>query len=228
MSAGGETRIMVEFEFTVDPEPDAELSERGRRLFAQGTEFVLGVAGLEQLPQPDRLEVCFAGRSNVGKSSLLNAVTGRRSLARTSNTPGRTQQLNFFDVSGRLYLVDLPGYGFAKAPVDIVARWQAVLAAYLRGRPNLRRVFVLIDSRHGPRPADRETMALLDAAAVGFQVVMTKIDKPRGGEAARALASTLEALRSHPTAYPEVLVTSAETGAGVPSVHAAIAGLLED
>jgi GTP-binding protein len=151
--------------------------EAGRKLFAGPVEFVKGVVAMDGLPPADRLEVCFAGRSNVGKSSLINALTGRKALARTSNTPGRTQEINFFDLGGRAYLVDLPGYGFAEAPKPVVARWQALLKAYLAGRPTLRRAFVLIDMRHGVKAVDHEIMALLDRAAVTFQVVLTKADK---------------------------------------------------
>ncbi len=214
------------FAFRIDPETDPELEEAGRLLFAGPVDFVLGAAALEQLPPGDRLEICFAGRSNVGKSSLINALTNRKALARASNTPGRTQQLNYFDVGGRLYLVDLPGYGFAEAPKKVVDAWQALLKAYLRGRPTLRRVFLLIDGRHGPKPADAEIMSLLDAAAVTFQTVITKADKPKKGALEAAIAKTAETLQKHPTAYPEILVTSSETGRGAPSLRAAIAALL--
>ncbi len=212
--------------FTVDPDVDPELMETGRLLFARPIEFVLGVAQLEQLPAGDRLEICFAGRSNVGKSSLINALTNRKNLARASNTPGRTQQLNFFNLDERLYLVDLPGYGYAEAPVNVVAAWQNTLRAYLRGRATLRRVFLLVDGRHGPKNADEEIMSLLDEAAVSFQVVLTKRDKPKKTEFEKALAATLASLAKHPTAFPQVLTTSAETGQGVPELRAAVASLL--
>lgn len=212
--------------FSVDPEVDPDALEAGRLLFARPIDFVLGVAQLEQLPQGDRLEICFAGRSNVGKSSLINAVTNRKSLARASNTPGRTQQLNFFNLDERLYIVDLPGYGYAEAPLKVVAKWQKTLKSYLRGRASLRRVFLLVDGRHGPKKADEEIMTLLDESAVSFQVVLTKKDKPKKAEFEKALAATLASLAKHPTAFPEVLTTSSETGEGVPELRAAIASLL--
>ncbi len=218
---------MSGFAFSVEPEPDAGLVEAGRLLFARDITFMLGVARLDQLPEGDRVEICFAGRSNVGKSSLINAVTGRKALARASNTPGRTQQLNFFDVDGRLHLVDLPGYGYAEAPKKVVETWQRLLTAYLRGRASLRRVFILIDGRHGARPVDSEIMTLLDGAAVPFQAVITKADKAKPPALEQAIAATVAELQSHPTAHPEILVTSAETGRGVPALRAAIAGLLE-
>jgi GTP-binding protein len=205
------------------PEPLAE--EAGRLLFARGTEFVRGVVAMEGLPPADRPEVCFAGRSNVGKSSLINALTGRRGLARASNTPGRTQEINFFAVGQSHYVVDLPGYGFAEAPVAVVRRWQDLLRAYLAGRASLRRAFVLIDHRHGAKPVDEEIMDLLDRAAVPFQAVMTKADKVKGQGRDAALARTRAALARHPAAYPELLITSAETGEGIPTLRAAVAAL---
>lgn len=220
--------MSAEFAFTVDPSVDPERVEIGRLLFAREAEFVIGCARLDQLPQDPRLEICFAGRSNVGKSSLINAVTGRRALARTSNTPGRTQQLNFFDIDGRLFLVDVPGYGFAEAPKKVVMEWQDLLKAYLSGRAGLRRVYLLIDGRHGPKPADEEIMSLLDRAAVSFQAVLTKADKPKKVAFDAAIKATEAALKRHPTAYPEILITSSETGRGVPELRAAIATLLEE
>ncbi|MEM1419566.1 MAG: ribosome biogenesis GTP-binding protein YihA/YsxC [Pseudomonadota bacterium] len=214
------------FEFTVDPTFSDDEIEDGRLLFAREADFVIGCAGLDQLPAGDRLEICFAGRSNVGKSSLINKVTGRKSLARTSNTPGRTQQLNFFDISGRLYLVDLPGYGFAQAPKKVVATWQKLLKGYLRGRASLRRVFVLIDGRHGLKAVDDEILTLMGESAVSFQVVITKADKPKASELDKAIETTKAALQKHPAAYPEIIVTSSETGQGVEAVRAAIARLL--
>lgn len=189
---------------------------------------MLGVADLAQLPTGDRLEICFAGRSNVGKSSLINAVTGRKALARASNTPGRTQQLNFFDVDDKLYLVDLPGYGFAEAPKRVVDAWQNVLKAYLSGRASLRRVYLLIDGRHGLKKADAEIMTLLGQAAVSFQVVLTKADKPKAAALEATAARVAEGLRAHPAAYPEILLTSSETGRGVEGLRAAIAQLLAE
>lgn len=208
--------------FRTDPTFDAVETEAGRLLFAGECTFVLGAASLEQLPATDRPEVCFAGRSNVGKSSLINALTGRKALARSSNTPGRTQQLNYFDLAGRFYLVDLPGYGYAAAPVDVVRQWQELLKQYLRGRANLRRAFVLVDSRHGLKKVDHEIMELLDMAAVNFQAVLTKTDKPKGA----ALGTTLEALRQgllrHPAAHPDILTTSTEKGHGISALRAQI------
>ena len=157
----------------------------GRLLFAGPCDFLKGVVAIDGLPPADRLEVCFAGRSNVGKSSLINALTGRKALARASNTPGRTQEINFFALGDAHYLVDLPGYGFAEAPKPVVERWQALLRAYLAGRPTLRRAFLLVDARHGIKAVDGEIMALLDRAAVTFQVVLTKADKPCGAALAR-------------------------------------------
>ena len=223
-----ETAAGPGFAFNVDPAPDPEIVEAGRLLFAREADFVLGVAQLEQLPAPDRLEICFAGRSNVGKSSLINALTGRKALARASNTPGRTQQLNFFDIDGKFYLVDLPGYGFAEAPKKVVDAWQRLLKSYLAGRASLRRVYLLIDGRHGVKKADEEIMELLDRSAVSFQAVLTKADKPKSAELERTARGVAEALLKHPTAYPEILLTSSETGRGVESLRASVARLLAE
>ncbi len=196
----------------------------GERLFARPWRFVKGVAGLDGLPEADRPEIAFAGRSNVGKSSLFNALVRQHGLARTSNTPGRTQEMNYFETEGRpLYLVDLPGYGFAKAPPDKVAAWTRLVSGYLAGRVTLKRAFLLIDARHGILAADRETMRLLDAAAVSYQAVLTKADKigPRALDA--VAAATAEGLRRHPAAFPSILVTSSETGLGVPELRALVA-----
>ena len=180
---------------------------------------------MDGLPPADRPEVAFAGRSNVGKSSLINALTGRKALARASNTPGRTQEINFFALGDALYLVDLPGYGFAEAPKAAVERWQALMRAYLAGRPTLRRAFLLIDARHGLKPVDDEIMGLLDRSAVTFQVVLTKADKPRGRGARRdRRPRPRDGLARHPAAFPEIVVTSAETGRGLETLRAALAG----
>ncbi len=214
--------------FVIDPETDPELEEAGRRLFAGEVDFVLSAPELQHLPPADRIEVCFAGRSNVGKSSLINALAGRSQLARASNTPGRTQALNFFAFGDRLHLVDLPGYGFADAPVKVVDAWQRTLKGYLAGRPNLRRVFVLIDSRHGAKAVDHEIMDLLDRSAVPFQAVLTKSDKPKA-EALEAVKTALKAdLARHAAAFPEILTTSAEKHRGLHRVRAAVASLLRD
>ena len=211
--------------FPLADAPGPEEEEAGRRLFATGGEFLKGVVAMSGMPPADRLEVCFAGRSNVGKSSLINALTGRKALARASNTPGRTQEINFFTLTDSHYLVDLPGYGFANAPVAVVAKWQALLKAYLAGRPSLRRAFVLIDARHGVKAVDEEIMTLLDRSAVPFQTVLTKADKVKDAERDAALEQTRTALARHPAAFPELIVTSSEKGWGIPTLRATIAAL---
>ena len=216
---------MTTLPFPLAPEPDAITTEVGRKLFAGGADFLKGVVAMDGLPPADRIEVCFAGRSNVGKSTLINALTGRKALARTSNTPGRTQEINFFTLTERYYLVDLPGYGYAEAPVAVVQKWQKLLKAYLSGRATLRRAFVLIDTRHGAKQVDEEIMTLLDSAAVPFQVVMTKADKVRPKERDEALARTRAALAKHPAAYPEIILTSSEIGEGIPTLRATIASI---
>jgi len=208
--------------FPVTEVSEAE-REAGRVLFAGETAFLKGVVAMDALPPADRVEVCFAGRSNVGKSTLINALTGRKALARASNTPGRTQEINYFTLGEDHYLVDLPGYGFAEAPVDVVARWQRLLKAYLSGRATLRRAFVLIDARHGVKPVDEEIMALLDSAAVTFQAVLTKADKPKAGALQPVLDQVRDRLRTHPAAFPEIVVTSSETGEGIDTLRAIIA-----
>ena len=205
--------------------PDAALVEQGRKLFAGEVTFLKGVVALDGLPEERGMEVCFAGRSNVGKSSLINALTGRKALARASNTPGRTQEINYFTLGASRYLVDLPGYGFAKAPPEKVAKWQRLLKAYLAGRAGLRRAFVLIDARHGIKPVDAEILALLSSSAVTFQVVMTKIDKLKKGDLDRVLDQVRGQLSTYPAAFPELVTTSSETGLGIPTLRAIIAAM---
>ncbi|KAF0676179.1 ribosome biogenesis GTP-binding protein YihA/YsxC [Profundibacterium mesophilum] len=198
--------------------------EAGRLLFAGETLFVKGVVAMDGLPEADRLELCFAGRSNVGKSTLINALTGRKALARASNTPGRTQEINYF-TAGAYYIVDLPGYGFANAPVKVVEQWQRLMKNYLSGRQTLRRAFLLIDARHGIKPVDDEIMTLLDRSAVTFQAVLTKVDKLRGDTREKTLEQVRAGLARHPAAYPELIVTSSETGEGIDVLRGVIAGI---
>jgi GTP-binding protein len=215
----------MQLQFPLAEAPDEISTERGRKLFAGESEFLKGVVAMSGLPEADRVEVCFAGRSNVGKSSLINAVTGRKGLARASNTPGRTQEINFFTQGPDLYLVDLPGYGYANAPVKVVEKWQRLLKQYLSGRQTLRRAFVLIDSRHGVKPVDDEIMKLLDTSAVTFQCVMTKADKVKEKDRAKVLEQVRGALAKHPAAYPEIILTSSEKGDGIATLRSVIAGL---
>lgn len=203
-----------------------EQLDAAKVLFRQDCTFVLGVAKLEQLPLSDLPEVAFAGRSNVGKSSIINAVTGRKGLAKTSNTPGRTQQLNYFNLDGKLHIVDLPGYGYAQAPEAEVKKWQAVIMAYLQGRVNLKRVMVLIDSRHGIKSVDREIMDMLDKAAVTYQLVLTKTDKISAKELEKVLTVTQAEVSKHAAAYVRVLATSSEKNRGLEELRAEIAGLI--
>lgn len=205
----------------------ADQIERGRLLFAGPASFVMGVAGIEQLPLIKGTEIAFAGRSNAGKSTLINALTGHKDLARASNTPGRTRELNFFDIGqGRLTLVDMPGYGYAKAPKAEVRKWQGLLKTYLRGRPGLTRVFVLIDSRHGVTRADDEMLGLLDESAVTYQLVLTKADKIADREESALLENTRAVAKKRPAACPEVHLTSSVSGRGFAELRAEIAGLV--
>jgi GTP-binding protein len=199
------------------------LDEDARLLFARPARFMLGVAVLDQLPTADLPEIAFAGRSNVGKSSLINALVGQGELARTSNTPGRTQQLNFFVLDGRLRLVDLPGYGYAQAPKKLVASWQALIFAYLRGRPNLARALVLVDARHGLKATDEAVMAMLGQAAVPFRVVLTKADLVREGALADLVLELSARLRCVAGALPDPLVTSARTRHGIDALRTELA-----
>ena len=205
-------------------EDESGLGERARKLFAGPIEFLKSAPELKFLPDPTVPEIAFAGRSNVGKSSLLNALTNRKSLARTSNTPGRTQELNFFNVGQplQLRLVDMPGYGFADAPKDLVRRWRFLVNDYLRGRAVLKRALVLIDSRHGLKPVDREVMEMLDAAAVGYHLVLTKGDKIKPAQLAKVLAETAAESARHPAAHPQLIATSSETGEGIAELRTAI------
>jgi len=199
--------------------------EAGRLLFAGPCGFFHGAQTLAQLPAPALPEIAFAGRSNVGKSSLLNALTGRRALARVSATPGRTKQLNFFDLGGRLALVDMPGYGYAEAAKSVKEAWQGMMFDYLRGRASLRRAMLLIDARVGFKPADEAAMALLDKAACAFQIVLTKADKVKPAALAAMEARAVAVARAHTAALPAVLVTSSETGLGIPRLRAELAAL---
>jgi ribosome biogenesis GTP-binding protein YsxC/EngB len=201
-----------------------ELAERARKLFAGPVEFLKSAPGLKFLPDPNYPEIAFAGRSNVGKSSLLNALTNRKGLARTSNTPGRTQELNFFELGQpiQIRLVDMPGYGFAEAPKDLVKRWRFLVNDFLRGRAVLRRAIVLIDSRHGIKPIDLEIMEMLDGAAVNYQLVLTKADKVKATDLAKMLERAAAEATKHAAAHPQLITTSSETGEGIPELRTAI------
>ncbi|MBA4047148.1 MAG: YihA family ribosome biogenesis GTP-binding protein [Sphingomonas sp.] len=202
--------------------PDAV--EAARKLFAGPIAFLKSAPALDHLPSPDVPEIAFAGRSNVGKSSLLNALTGRNGLARTSNTPGRTQELNFFDIGAPLQfrLVDMPGYGFAKAPKDVVKKWRFLINDFLRGRQVLKRTLVLVDARHGLKDVDMDILEMLDKAAVSYRLVLTKADKIKPTELATVQAATAAEARKHPAAHPDILATSSETGLGIAELRAAV------
>ena len=206
---------------------DAKALEHGRLLFAQACDFVISAASMDQVPETTLPEIAFAGRSNVGKSSLINALTNRSRLARTSNTPGRTRQVNLFDLGHRLMMADLPGYGYAKAPKTEIDQWTDLIEAYLRGRAGLRRVCLLIDARHGLKDSDRLVMALLDQAAVVYQAVLTKSDKLKEGPLKDRIQGVQDELAAHTAAHPEVIATSARDGSEIPRLRAALAALAE-
>ena len=211
---------------TATPRYTEQQIKDGLTLFASDCSFVLGVASLSQLPPDNFLdEIAFAGRSNVGKSSLINALTGRKTLAKTSNTPGRTQQLNYFNLADKLYIVDMPGYGFAQAPDSLVKKWQKMIFAYLQGRVNLKRVFLLIDSRHGIKKVDSEIMEMLDKAAVNYQIVLTKTDKISAVELAKVINETNKIIKEHAAAHINLIATSSEKNRGIDELRAEIAGL---
>ena len=207
-----------------DKAAQAELERRAAKLFSGRVEFLLSAPQLKFLPEPEVPEIAFCGRSNVGKSTLLNAITGRRSIARASTTPGRTQELNFFEVGEptQFRLVDMPGYGFAKAPVKVVEKWKSLVKTYLRGRPVLERTLVLVDARHGLKHVDRDMMKMLDEAAVGYRVVLTKADKMKASELAKVVSATEAEARKHVAAFPLLHVTSAEKGMGIAELRAAV------
>ena len=216
----------MKLSFPVFEELDESKKELGRLLFSKETSFVKGVVDMPGLPDPDKIEVCFSGRSNVGKSSLINALTGRKGLARASNTPGRTQEINFFYIPDNHYLVDLPGYGYANAPINVVEKWQNLLKRYLAGRQSLRRAFVLVDGRHGVKKVDTEIMSMLDNSAVTFQVVLTKLDKVKEKDRENILEQVRTSLQKHPAAFPEIILTSSEKDLGIQTLRSVIATLV--
>ncbi len=209
-------------------EDDPRLREIGRKIFAGEADFKWASTAIDNLPPMQRVEIAFAGRSNVGKSSLVNALTNRKTLARTSHTPGRTQQLNFFDIGGHFTLVDMPGYGYAAVSKQKVEAWTDVIIEYLKGRANLARVYVLIDGRRGVKDVDRDVMNLLDTAAVSYALVLTKHDEVKKIEADKILAATQLEIAKRPAAYPEIIFTSSRMGEGIPELRTAIARLLEE
>ena len=211
-----------------DPSDDPDLLEAGRKLFAGEADFIWAASKADNLPPMVGIEIAFAGRSNVGKSSLVNALTGRKTLARTSHTPGRTQELNFFDLGDKLRMVDMPGYGYAAAGKEKVAAWTRLIKAYLRGRANLARVYVLIDSRHGLKALDLEVLHLLDVAAVSYQIVLTKADEPKASDLEKCIAETTAALAKRPAAFPLIRPTSSRDGTGVAELRADIARLRQE
>ena len=208
-------------------EDTAEDLEFGRKLFASGVDFLMGAVSLNTLPAPDRSEVAFAGRSNVGKSSLINALFRRKNLARASNTPGRTRELNYFTIQNRLYVVDLPGYGYAKVSKSVVERWTKLTRRYLQGRPTLKRVYLLVDSRHGIKSSDEELMKELDTAAVSYQIILTKADKCKKRHLDQVVQKTYESLKKHLAAHPRVILTSAEKGDGIEILRSEIGKFVE-
>ena len=212
----------------MDDADNEQALEYGRWLFAQACTFLIGAVNLDDLPDGEVTEIAFAGRSNVGKSSLINALTNHKDLARTSNTPGRTQQLNFFDLGGRLTIADLPGYGYARAPRETVRQWTDLVGDYLQGRPQLRRACLLVDARHGLKDSDREVMKMLDDSAVSYQVVLTKCDKIKAAELDRRMQSVGEELKTHVAAHPRLIATSSAKGQGLEQLRAALAALVSE
>ncbi len=211
-----------------DQEFTEEQIEQARKIFAGSCDFMLGVAALKQLPDAKQPEIAFAGRSNVGKSSLINTLTGRNTLARTSNTPGRTQELNYFNLGDRLYIVDMPGYGYAQVSKDKVKAWTDLIFAYLKGRPTLRCVFILIDARHGLKPADIELMDTLDKAAVSYRIILTKSDKTKNSDLEKVTDKIKNTLKTHAAAHPDILPTSSTKGYGIPELRATINSYSQD